>query len=303
MLKRLHFPSLFLAILISIVLWYMVIGREFVDTIMEVRLDYKGIPHNTVVRSGLENKVLVRVRGPKGLISLLNNKKESYTVDLANIADGENIVPLKITPPHSAFAIMETTPSKLHLIVDTLKEKVVPINVTINKKLFPDAEITSLSLSQNTVTIKGPQKLLENISEINTSITLPKEQQSGLLLLDITPQAPPSVDITPKQVKATVTIKIKTKKITLTKNIIVRDVEKNLWTTKLSPNTATVTMIVPDSIKNEILLNSIQLYVNPSRFIKKGSSRLPIRFFTKLPSVEILSITPRIITLTLEQKE
>ena len=55
-----------MAFLMSVTLWYMVTGRERVETLVEVKLEFKGIPSGLVVREGLTNKISVRIRGPRG---------------------------------------------------------------------------------------------------------------------------------------------------------------------------------------------------------------------------------------------
>lgn len=300
-MKRFHLLSLLLAVLISCILWYMVIGRELVDTIVEMRLDYRGIPSDVVVRSGLENKVRVRIRGPQGLIANLNTKNEAYIVDLSKIKAGLNVVPLDITSPHAAFSIMEINPSNLELDVDTIAEKQVPVVVQFSESLSSDITVLNTKVSEHTVTLRGPESTLANIKEAPVIIELPDKMQDGYTSFTIAPKVPRDVEAIPATIIASMEFQITTKTLSITRKITVRGVE-GLWTTVVKPEDITVRVTVPASMKMMDIQKSVEAYVMLPRFIKQGSTRLPIRI-QSADNIHIVSTQPKVVTVTLTQKE
>ena len=54
---------LLVAFLLALGLWYTLNAREQIERVVEVRLDYKGLPTGLIVTGGQLNKVSVRLRG------------------------------------------------------------------------------------------------------------------------------------------------------------------------------------------------------------------------------------------------
>ena len=300
-MKRFHALSFLLALFISCILWYMVIGRELVDTIVEMRLDYRGIPSDVVVRSGLENKVRLRIRGPQGLIANLNAKNEAYVVDLSKIKAGTNVVPLNITSPHTAFSIMEITPPNLELDVDLIIEKKVPVVVQFSETLSSDITILHTKVSNHTITLRGPESILATLKEAPIVIELPDKMQDGYVSFTLAPKIPRDVEAIPAILVASVEFQITTKTVSVVKKISVRGVE-GLWNTIVKPQEVTVKVTVPASMKMDDIQKSIEAYVMLPRFIKQGSTRLPIRIQSS-EFIQVTSTQPKVANVTLTQSE
>ncbi|MDE7468888.1 MAG: hypothetical protein K2M30_01195 [Desulfovibrionaceae bacterium] len=300
-MKRFHIFSFLLALLISCILWYMVIGRELVDTIVEMRLDYRGIPSDVIVRSGLENKVRLRIRGPQGLITNLNTKNEAHVVDLSKIKPGKSVVPLNITSPHTAFSIMEVSPSSLELDVDMIAEKKVPVVVQFSEVLSSDITILHTKVSEHVITLRGPESILATIKEAPIVIELPDKMQDGYVSFTLSPKIPRDVEAIPPTIVASIEFQITTKTVSIVKEISVRGVD-GLWDTVVKPQEVTVKVTVPASMKMSDIKKSIEAYVMLPRFIKQGSTRLPIR----IQSSEFIQVTntqPKVVTITITQSE
>ena len=66
---------LLVAFLLAIGLWYTLNAREQIERVVEVRLDYKGLPPGLIVTGGQLNKVSVRLRGPQELLRSMTNRE------------------------------------------------------------------------------------------------------------------------------------------------------------------------------------------------------------------------------------
>ena len=85
---------LLVAFLLALGLWYTLNAREQIERVVEVRLDYKGLPTGLIVTGGQLNKVSVRLRGPQELLRSMTNREISYTMDLSGVTPGKNVIPL-----------------------------------------------------------------------------------------------------------------------------------------------------------------------------------------------------------------
>lgn len=70
-------------------MWYTLNAREQIERVVEVRLDYKGLPTGLIVTGGQLNKVSVRLRGPQELLRSMTNREISYTMDLSGVTPGQ----------------------------------------------------------------------------------------------------------------------------------------------------------------------------------------------------------------------
>ena len=71
--KAPHLLSLLVAFAVAVGMWYVVSVRDRLEVQLEVGIEYNGIPSGLVVTDGLVSKVQVRLRGPEGVISSINN--------------------------------------------------------------------------------------------------------------------------------------------------------------------------------------------------------------------------------------
>ena len=73
--------SVLLSLVIATGLWYLVVGRDHVETQVELRVEYRGLPSNLVIGDGMVNQLSVRLRGSAELLRNLHSRDLVYTVD------------------------------------------------------------------------------------------------------------------------------------------------------------------------------------------------------------------------------
>ena len=86
----------FLAFVLAFAFWYGVSGSEKLESHIDVRLDYRGVPANLTVRDGKVNKVNVRLRASAGMLRSMYEREYMLSVNLSGIEKGENIIPIPI---------------------------------------------------------------------------------------------------------------------------------------------------------------------------------------------------------------
>ena len=159
-----------LALLLAVLAWYLVSGREKVDTWIEIPVEIVNLPDDFVIRSGMVNRIQVRVRGASGLIRSLNVQRLAYSADLSSLELGDNVYLLgrDRIPVSNALEVMELSPSRLELVVDKLVDKTVPVQVVWFGSLDPDYTLRKVTVEPGEVTLRGPSRILQNLQHIKT---------------------------------------------------------------------------------------------------------------------------------------
>ena len=127
--RAVNWKYLLISLGMALLLWYTVNAREQIERVVEVRLDYKGLPEGLVVTSGQVSKITVRLRGPMELLRSLSSRELFYALDLSGLTKGSNVVSLTSDPVPElrAIQVVEVNPPRLTLTVDEILERHVPV--------------------------------------------------------------------------------------------------------------------------------------------------------------------------------
>ena len=282
-----------LSFVIATGLWYLVVGRDHVETQMSVRVEYRALPEGLVMREGIVNHLSVRLRGSAELLRNLHSRDIVYTVDLSGVKRGANAVPLHLNdiPDFKAFEILEVMPSRLVLEVDALTERVVPLEAHM-LPLSADSPylISNVVLEPSVVTIKGPEAQVNPLERLTVVYDPTKNTNEGLHEANVAIMAPPQVEITPPVTTLRYTMELKTTDIELQRDI---QFDEDLGTVEVSPARATVSLAVPENlVEDKDYLDSIHIVARPNSSLSPG---IPVEapLIVMLPSgARLNSVTP-----------
>ena len=159
-----------LALVLALFTWYLVTGREKVEVWVPMTVELINVPDGLLIQSGLVNKIEVRVRGPKGLVRSLDEKKLAYSLDAGKLKTGENLIEFKADkiPLSRAYEVVEIKPTRVILSVDRITTKTVPVKPvwSAEESLAGNYHVTSLTVAPDHVELKGPQSTLKNMEEV-----------------------------------------------------------------------------------------------------------------------------------------
>jgi YbbR domain-containing protein len=213
-----------LALAMALFCWYLVTGREKVDTWMTMRVEMTGTPEGLYIKNGMVGTVDVLVRGPRGVARKIEENQLVYTLNLAKIVPGKNILVLdpKAVPLAKVYEVVEIRPSRLELEVERRAVKTVPVKVALRSGTPAGYALSGTRTQPDTVRLTGPAAKLETISEIRTQpITLPSPPPPHFeerVLLDV----PEEIDAVPSAVQVSMAFVGKESEITLKAPLIVR---------------------------------------------------------------------------------
>lgn len=202
------------AFLLAISLWYLVTGSEKIETQIDVRLDYKGIPANLIVREGLVTKVAVRVRATAGVARAMYGREYMYSMNLSSLVKGENTLPVPVSqlPFLGGVEVIDITPPSITLVVDAIETKSVPLKLEFHSALSQDYTAKA-TLEPDLVTLKGPSQALLGIQSVKLPFIVDGEPLEGDSLLSKDIPLPEGIEATPSKVQVALTVKINRKRM------------------------------------------------------------------------------------------
>ncbi len=165
---RSNWQYMALALVLALLSWHLVTGRESVEVWVEVYVVSTNTPKELVVMDGLQGKLQVRIRGPQGLIRNLRPTELAYMLDMSGLRAGENVLILDGSniPIPRAITALEIRPARLIIQADTLVEKTLPVRPAAPAELRPGWEIKEVRALPAEVRVKGPRSALDRLRHV-----------------------------------------------------------------------------------------------------------------------------------------
>lgn len=300
---RENWQYLILAFVLALVAWYSVSGREKVDAWMQASVQFTGMPEDLVVRDSLLQKLNVRVRGPKGLVRSLEERPLVYSMDLSQLKQGVNV--LRIEPEKfplaKPFEVVDVSPPRVEIHVDRLAVRQVPVKPVWEGTLDPDYQLMSVLVQPEKVTIRGPEKTVTNIRQVETQVISLPGATPGLIE-QVTPLSlPDEIVAEPGFVNVRLQFGVKTKVFSFELPLTVAN--RTDYAASLSPETIKADVEIPLPLVREGKVEeSVSATVVAEPFLGPGS--YPRRPDVTAPEGgKVLSIVPNYVELTLRAKE
>lgn len=291
--------SVLLSLVIATGLWYLVVGRDHVETQVELRVEYRGLPSGLVIGDGMVNHISVRLRGSAELLRTLHSRDLVYTVDLSGLTRGANALPLHVAdmPDLKPFEILEVMPSRLILDADALSERVVPLS---SKMLsLPENSpyvMSAVMLEPSFVTVKGPEMKVNAITSLAVVFDPTKNPSEGQHEANVAIAAPMQVEVTPPVTTLRYTLELKAESIDLERVIQFDDVDGRYT---VSPERVHVELSIPETLLHDMdYLDAVRIAVRPPADLAPGAST-QVPPLAMLPSgAKLLRVDPASVLIT-----
>ncbi|MBQ4133641.1 MAG: hypothetical protein IJD04_07925 [Desulfovibrionaceae bacterium] len=302
-LKKIHWPSALLSVFLALTVCFALSGRERVETWIDVRLEIKDMPEGYVLlnSNGLPSTVEVRLSGPSGLIRNLDGQNLPMMLSLSDIKQGYNLLSLNEDdiPLSGAFDIMEIRPNSVEVNADKIVEKEVKLTARSTQPLPEGITKIELILPQNTIMLKGPRTLLEEVSKVDAVVSLPASILKRELTLPSNLSLPQGIKAHPAHVNVLLRAEGKPKAIILQRPVKLAHKNPDSPGLQISPEAVTITLQVPFdwNEKNQALA---QLYAEVS-LPDDGIIDKPLTREVKIISPEetrVLSVKPEKVSIT-----
>jgi YbbR domain-containing protein len=122
-----------LALVLSVILWWIVGGERNVLVGFAVPLEIRNIPADMALTNKVDRQVDVRIAGPSTLISGFEQKEISVVVDLSGAKPGKEVIPLtdRSVKVPAGFRVDRVYPSSVEVVLEKLVRKTVPVTPRI----------------------------------------------------------------------------------------------------------------------------------------------------------------------------
>ncbi|OMQ05930.1 hypothetical protein BW722_01010 [Lawsonia intracellularis] len=286
----------------ALILWYTFNAKEQVERIMDVRLDYKGLPSDLIVTEGQLNKINVRLRGSLEMLRLFSGRELSYTINLSGVTQGVNTIPLSSIqfPELRAYQIIDVIPPRMVLQVDHVKEVELPVTLQLRSSLFSDAAyLEDVHIIPSHVKVRGASNIVSSMNTVIAEVSALLDDEGRVVRDDAPLIAPQFVEVSPPTVNVCFKLGMQRRSISFQRTVLLPE-EKERLTTR--PERVTIVVSVPQSLLNDPKYIS-QVHASVDTSILEDSLgkdfdgvKRPIKVF--LPAAaRLIKVSPDIVTV------
>jgi len=303
-----------ICVLIATILWFLnALGKDY-NTTLEFPVKYVNVPKNRFLANDPPEYFSLKVNAHG--FSLLRQKLHlSFTPIILNINSlVSNAKPNsqlsyvirtsglinKISKQISnEISILEVEPEILTLVLDSLRSKEVPVSANIGLTFKAQYEITSpIVITPSTVKVVGPTTILNKVDSIYTVRKEFKNVEQDINT-EIELIEPKKTHLTPRKVKAIITVDEFTEKI-LTAPITVKNKPDSV-NVKFFPDKVKVSFMVGLSRFSGISGDDF-LFTVPYSVIQKGDAQVTVTLEKHPMFIKNLKFTPETFEYLIEKK-
>lgn len=167
-----------LALLVVLVIWFSVAGqtRQVAPiTIQNVAVSLDSLPPQYAVTSTDPTEVSVTVQGPEDQLRELRIAVATRSsdmmahADLANLTEGVQLARLTVKGLPNGVTLKKIEPDSVRVTLDPIRTKVVKVEPRFAGTLPDGYKLTSARTEPESVTLSGPQTILDTIDKVTTT--------------------------------------------------------------------------------------------------------------------------------------
>lgn len=184
LMKKENILARIISILIACGLWIYVMTDQnpIIERSVEVELKQANLPENMVVFNA-PDRVTVKVRGSRSLITDDSEKLISASIDLKNVTEGQQELPVKVSFSHGD--IISVSPEEVSVYVDTVSEKTVVVHPRVVGVVSDDLTLGSSKITPSEVTVRGATHRLKNINKVVAPVDVTDQKDNFQTVSDL----------------------------------------------------------------------------------------------------------------------
>lgn len=184
LMKKENILARIISILIACGLWIYVMTDQnpIIERSVEVELKQANLPENMVVFNA-PDRVTVKVRGSRSLITDDSEKLISASIDLKNVTEGQQELPVKVSFSHGD--IISVSPEEVSVYVDTVSEKTVAVHPRVVGVFSDDLTLGSSKITPSEVTVRGATHRLKNINKVVAPVDVTDQKDNFQTVSDL----------------------------------------------------------------------------------------------------------------------
>jgi hypothetical protein len=277
-----------LSFIIALGLW--IAGHRDTERAIEVPVEFRNIPSDLMVLDNRVDYVVLRLSGPRTLVSTLDADDLKLLVDLY----GSKAGPLSFPLGPSAFniprgvTVARITPPIIHLRLDPVIKRELPVSIRLSGKPLAGYKIEEMAVQPESVSVRGPADEIRRMSLVETlPIDVERSRSSIKRTVRLSTDGKP-LSFMPEQVSVAITI-VEEDSIKDFKNVEIgaRGASGDYV---LTPKSAQVRLFGPRRILDKLELGADQVYLDVNG-LAPGEHSLELKF--NLPAeIKVLEEKP-----------
>ena len=267
-----------LAIVIAVGLW--VAGHRDVERAVEVPVEFRNIPSDLMVLDNRVDYVVLRLNGPRTLVSTLDAGDLKLNLDLDGAKAGVVSYPLSSTSFNipRGVTIARITPPVVHLRLEPMIKRMLPVAVRFVNKPPAGQQVAETLVEPESVSVLGPAEELRRLVSVETLPIDIEDNRSPIKRKVRLSTGGKPFSFSPDQVEVTITLEEEE----ISRAFSNIDVEAKGFAGKyiVSPRSVYLRLSGPKRVIEKLEVGSDQVYLN-LRGLAPGEHSVPLS--TSLP--------------------
>ncbi len=185
--------TLLLALILAVAVWVSAVTAadpdetRTLDTL--VSLEFVGQDPSLIITSTIPQGVEVTLRAPSSIWNILESQSSPVraSLDLTSLDTGEHNVPIQVQIATQPVRVIALSPAVVKVVLEPLGTRTLPVELFLNGELAIGYEAREPVLDPNTITITGPEALVNRVTSVIASLDISGARESIELPLTIIP--------------------------------------------------------------------------------------------------------------------
>jgi len=168
-----------LALVIAIGLWLG--GHRDIERAVEVPVEFRNVPSDLMVMDNRVDYVVLRLNGPRTLVSTIDSDDLKLSLDLKGAKSGSASFPLgsgSFNIPRGV-TVSRITPPVVQLRLEPVIKRTLPVTVRFSGKPPDGFKISGTTVLPESVAVQGPADEVRRLASVETVSVDIEESRSG----------------------------------------------------------------------------------------------------------------------------
>ena len=278
-----------LALIIAVGLW--VAGHRDTERAIEVPLEFRNIPADLMVMDNRVDYVVLRLMGPRTLVSTLDADNVKLSLDLDGARSGSASYPLaadEFNIPRGV-TVARITPPVIHLRLEPVNKRTLPVSVRLSGKPMAGYRVAHTAALPENVSVQGPAEEVRRLAVIETVAVDVEESRAGIRRKVRLSNDGKPLTIVPDQVEVAITIEEEqTSRVFERIEVHAKDFRGAY---NVVPQTVYLRVLGPKIAVEKLKLTSDEVYLN-LKGLSVGEHNVPVELSLP-PGIQVLEQKPQ----------